>query len=73
LTRTNSGEECGLISGEDGPAIELVDERPLEDIVQLLRLGAEEMRANVDTGAIFHLIFREIHDYLIVLANPGKT
>ena len=34
LTRTNSGAECGLIRGEDRSAIELADERLLEDMVE---------------------------------------
>lgn len=34
LTRTNSGVECGLMRGEDGSAIELADERLLEDMVE---------------------------------------
>jgi len=34
LTRTNSGEDCGLIRGEDGSAIELADERLLEDMAK---------------------------------------
>jgi len=33
LTRTNSGGECEATRGEEGPAVELVDERLLEDIV----------------------------------------
>jgi len=34
LTRTNSGAECALMRGEDGPAIELADERLLDDMVE---------------------------------------
>jgi hypothetical protein len=37
LTRTNSGEDCGLIRGEDGSAIELADERLLEDMAKQVR------------------------------------
>lgn len=34
LTRTNSGAECALRRGEDGPAIELADERLLDDMME---------------------------------------
>lgn len=34
LTRTNSGAECVRMRGSDGPAIELADERLLDDMVE---------------------------------------